>query len=551
MAPFHFSCPHCLTNLRVRDPLALGRQIDCPECGGLLEIATERGVDGQTELRVSALADSEDTRRDEQRRRPPSPRNGPASASAGPRHPQTGDSGTLKSSQAGTAAAQTVRSRSAEGIPIHKVRQKRPTWHVAALGVGVCAVVVLACVFVIAVRSRSIPSSGASESGLSGIGEAASGIANEETVETNHENTVSVATTAEVPLKHLGALLLEHMEIEGALPAGTVAAPNLPVERRLSWQAVIADRLNDAHPPVSWDHAWNDPVNDLFVRRRLRDFQNPGVVTLTGDDGFPATHFVGVAGVGDDAAQLPISDLRAGIFGDSRRTRLADIRDGVANTWLVLGVQEHLGSWGAGGRSTVRGLTREPYVNGPDGFGTGSTDAMQVLFADGSVRRIGAGADPRLLRSMAAMADSGRFESSTLDELELAAVESDRARRADDAEDDTTSGDQDQQPLDPEFAPENGRKPLDLEQSLRRPIVLYDLPHARPLYEWLPEVADLIGAPIRFDEAELGNAAAGLKTPVRIRLENTTVGDILAILLKPAGLTYRAAGDHIRLAPLK
>lgn len=553
MDPFHFSCPHCLTNLRVRDPLSLGRQIDCPECGGLLQIAEECGIDGQTEFRVRGLPDLEEAGPDECRAPPARQRNAGSGLSKGPRHKQAAgsDSGTKKSSVTRAVASQSVRPQSAEGIPVHKVRRRRPRRIVVWLALGVCAMAVLACVFVIAERTRSNPPAERREFGLPDRGEIASDIAEMANPDANDENTADIAATVNAPLERLGALLLEYVEIEGAFPAGTVSAPNLPVDQRLSWQAVLANRLDDVHPSVSWDHAWNDPVNDLFVRRRLREFQNPGVAPLTGDDGYPATHFVGVAGVGADAARLPISDLRAGIFGDSRRTRLADIRDGTSNTWLALGVREQLGSWGAGGRSTVRGLSREPYVNGPDGFGTGEADAMHVLFADGSVRKVGAGTDPRLLRSMAAMADGGQFEAATIDEQELAATEARRALMADSTANDAASDDPDDQPLEPEIAPDAGRKRVDLAQSLRRPILLYDLPRARPLYEWLPEVGDMIGAPIRFDEAELGNAVAALKTPVRVRLENTTVGEILANLLKPAGLTYRIEGDTIRLAPQK
>ena len=39
--------------------------------------------------------------------------------------------------------------------------------------------------------------------------------------------------------------------------------------------------------------------------------------------GYPVTHYVGVAGVGEDAAQLPANDPRAGVFGYGRQTRPA------------------------------------------------------------------------------------------------------------------------------------------------------------------------------------------------------------------------------------
>lgn len=105
------------------------------------------------------------------------------------------------------------------------------------------------------------------------------------------------------------------------------------------------------------------------------------------------------------------------------------------------------------------------------------------------------------------------------------------------------------EPLEPEFGPEPLRKPFNLAEALRQPIVLFDMPRARPLVEWLPGLSDMVGAPIRFDESELGASAGGLKMMVRIRLEKTSVGEILETALKPAGLTYRLEKDHLRLAP--
>ena len=51
------------------------------------------------------------------------------------------------------------------------------------------------------------------------------------------------------------------------------------------------------------------------------------------------THYVGVAGVGEDAARLPAGDARAGMFGYGRQTRQQDLLRGEANTIAVLGVK--------------------------------------------------------------------------------------------------------------------------------------------------------------------------------------------------------------------
>ena len=48
-------------------------------------------------------------------------------------------------------------------------------------------------------------------------------------------------------------------------------------------------------------------------------------------------------------------------------------------------------------------------------------------------------------------------------------------------------------------------------------------------------------------DAVEGPAAAHLAEPVSLKLDNTTVGDILTGLLRPAGLAYRVEGDHLKL----
>ncbi|MBS0261013.1 MAG: hypothetical protein JSS02_03580, partial [Planctomycetes bacterium] len=348
----------------------------------------------------------------------------------------------------------------------------------------------------------------------------------------------------------LGEQILDAVDEDGTFPAAVVSGVELPPENRLSWLAQLADQhAGPGAPRVDWSLPWNAPQNEPFVRRRITAFQNPRLTRLTGADGFPATHFVGVAGLGELAAELPAADVRAGIFGYDRRTRLEDLHRGASQTLCVLGVYDHLGSWAAGGSPTVRGLAREPYVNGPDGFGTGDVDAMSVLMADGSVRSLSRDMDPRLLRALATTADI-----DGTDDLEL-----DRGPRLtprEPAPDDWAgvprTGDTalDDAPLEPEFAPEPelpAVRKFDLVRSLQQPILRFDQPRGKPLSEILVSVAELVGASIEYDREDLGPAAARLGEPVALKLDNTTVGDILSGLLNPAGLTYKIEGNHLRI----
>src|SRR5207244_4388723 len=83
-------------------------------------------------------------------------------------------------------------------------------------------------------------------------------------------------------------------------------------------------------------------------------------------------------------------------------------------------------------------------------------------------------------------------------------------------------------PIDPEFAPEPpAPRKIDLAVSLRQPIARFDQPKSKPLADVLVGVAEMAGAQIAIDRAELGPAGAHLAEPVALKLENTTVGDIL------------------------
>ncbi len=121
--------------------------------------------------------------------------------------------------------------------------------------------------------------------------------------------------------------------------------------------------------------------------------------------GYPVTHYVGVAGVGKDAALLPAEDPRAGVFGYGRQTRQQDLLRGGANTIATLGVKDQCGPWAQGGRATVRPLTQQPYVNGPDGFGSGQPDGIQAGMADGYVRFLSDKIDPHVMEQLAEVHD--------------------------------------------------------------------------------------------------------------------------------------------------
>jgi prepilin-type processing-associated H-X9-DG protein len=117
-----------------------------------------------------------------------------------------------------------------------------------------------------------------------------------------------------------------------------------------------------------------------------------------------ATHFVGIAGVGIDAADYSARDeavaKKLGVFGYDRRTTVKDITDGLSNTVFMVQVPPtHQRPWIAGGGATVMGVpeTRsiEPFV-APHGGKRGT----YVLMCDGSVRFVKDDIDDNVFKAL-------------------------------------------------------------------------------------------------------------------------------------------------------
>lgn len=200
---------------------------------------------------------------------------------------------------------------------------------------------------------------------------------------------------------------------DGSYPPGTVPNEDLPPERRLSW-------LHSVYPFVTQEalfrydstQPWDAEVN----RKRYEwEFVCPSAGHPATEDGRGVTHYVGIAGVGQDAALLPKADRRAGVLGYDRRTTFHDIKDGASTTVLAAETAWENGPWQAGGYSTVRGLdpSRQPYAGTGKQFGGIHRGGFMTLFADGSVHFITDGIHPATFEALATIA--GGEEVGTFD----------------------------------------------------------------------------------------------------------------------------------------
>jgi hypothetical protein len=127
------------------------------------------------------------------------------------------------------------------------------------------------------------------------------------------------------------------------------------------------------------------------------------------------TGYIGIAGVGSDAATLPREDTRAGLFGYDRTVRIRDIKDGLSSTMMVMESTAELGPWAAGGPSTIRPLDPEnrQYLALEGLFGMKHREdtifrsnpvGSNVAILDGSVRWIPATVTSETLEALATIA---------------------------------------------------------------------------------------------------------------------------------------------------
>ena len=205
-------------------------------------------------------------------------------------------------------------------------------------------------------------------------------------------------------LRQLGLAMHNYHDSYLHLPIGTEPDTKLKPEKRLSFLYAIMPFMEQQalHDVIEANRklAWDDPAIAEFTSATIATFVNPGLEN--GNAGI--THYVGMAGVGEDAAELEIGHPRAGMFGHDRKTRFRDVIDGLSNTIMMTETFEAEIPWAAGSE-TIRSLTQEPYINGPDGIGGPSPGGCNILLGDGSVMFLSENIDPEVMRRLAAMAD--------------------------------------------------------------------------------------------------------------------------------------------------
>jgi prepilin-type processing-associated H-X9-DG protein len=211
----------------------------------------------------------------------------------------------------------------------------------------------------------------------------------------------------------------------GRFPYATVRCPTLVPEERLSWYVDLMPFVEQEGMEFDKNKVWSCPEN---IRPKCHGvgtpvFEGVAVNVINRCPSNPnqseeipnPTHYVGITGLGDNAAELDKDYPGVGILGYDRKVKFEDITDGTSTTMLVAETGWKNGPWTAGGFPTARGLLSNglPYL-GKNGqftsvhrtggiFSSGSM-VTNVLFADGSVRPLGESVGARTFEALATIA---------------------------------------------------------------------------------------------------------------------------------------------------
>jgi prepilin-type processing-associated H-X9-DG protein len=200
----------------------------------------------------------------------------------------------------------------------------------------------------------------------------------------------------------------------GSFPPAAKANPNLSLEHRLSWlyEAIPYFEAGNFYGKFNPEKGWDSDEN-RFAALTGYFPECLAIPDLPPTSKFVPTHYLGITGLGENAALLQVDDAKAGFFGYERKCRMSAIKDGTSKTLAVVESAWPSGAWTAAVDS-VRGVdpTGSPYLGIPGQFGGNHPGGTNVLLADASVRFLQSSLDPHVFEAMATIAGHEEINES-------------------------------------------------------------------------------------------------------------------------------------------
>ncbi|HEV2948299.1 MAG TPA: DUF1559 domain-containing protein [Gemmataceae bacterium] len=210
-------------------------------------------------------------------------------------------------------------------------------------------------------------------------------------------------------MKQIGLSLLNYHDTFGYFPPAGKPKTSLPAEQRLGWLYLVVPFVESSslYREFTPEKAWDADENRFTALNPYFICQCPSYRDRPPDSKFIPTHYLGISGIGRDAATFSLEHPDAGFFGYERKIRQKDIKNGLPNTLAVVETAWGTGAWTAAPDS-IRCLDPawSPYLGVPKQFGGNHPKGANVLLADGSVRFLDSSFDPQVFEGMSKIAAS-------------------------------------------------------------------------------------------------------------------------------------------------